>query len=159
MGLRDRILGKVKGALGKGGPAGAGYDSSGLPTARSADGYKAVDKAGLVAEGRPRTYAAPNGRAAAVFLKDGKLYCIDNECRHEDGPVAEGEITGCTVKCPYHDWEYDFTTGNCVTWPENKLETYHVREADGFLWIGPILTAGTSQRGGDHNDGMKVIVR
>ena len=83
MGLRDRILGKVKGALGREGASPSIYDASGLPTARSADGFKAVDKAGKVAEGRPRTYAAPNNRAAAVFLKDGQLYCIDNECRHD----------------------------------------------------------------------------
>lgn len=144
--------------MGKPGGSGVAYDASGLPTALSPDGFRAVAKVGAVAEGRPGTYAAPNGRAAAIFLKDGKLYGIDNECRHEDGPVAEGEITGCTVKCPYHDWEYDFTTGVCVSWPENKLETYHVRERDGFLWIGPVATKGTEMRGGDHNDGMKVIV-
>lgn len=159
MGLRDRILGKVKSALGKGGPGGSGLDASGLPTAQSPDGYKAVAKAGVVTEGVPRTFAAPNGRAASIFVKDGQLYCIDDECRHEDGPVAEGIVAGCTVKCPYHDWEYDFTTGVCVTWPENRLETYHVREKDGFLWIGGIRTPGTSMRGGAHNDGMKVIVR
>ena len=119
MGLRDRFLGKVKSAMGRGG-SGAGFDASGLPNAPSGDGYKAVAKVGA---------------------------------------VAEGEIKGCTVKCPYHDWEYDFTTGKCVTWPENKLETYFVREKDGFLWLGPVATPGTSMRGGDHNDGMKVIVK
>ncbi len=158
MGLRDRFLGKVKSAMGRGG-SGSGYDASGLPNAPSADGYKAVAKVGAVSEGKPGTYAAPNGRAASIFLKDGKYYAIDDECRHEDGPVAEGEIKGCTVKCPYHDWEYDFTTGKCVTWPENKLETYFVREKDGFLWLGAVATPGTSMRGGDHNDGMKVIVK
>ena len=46
-----------------------------------------------------------------------------------------------------------------MTWPENKLETYFVREKDGFLWLGAVATPGTSMRGGDHNDGMKVIVK
>jgi|GEM_PF-1471267 len=164
MGLRTRILGKVKSVLGGGGGAGGGvgsggFDASGLPNAMSPDGYKAVAKAGAVTEGGPRTFQAPNGRAAGVFLYKGKLYCIDNECRHEDGPVSEGLITDCRVKCPYHDWEYDFTTGACTSHPENKLETYHVREKDGFLWIGPLLTKGTDMRGGEHNDGMKVIVK
>lgn len=159
MGLRDRILNKVKSAMGKGGGGSSGLGADGLPNQSSSDGYKAVAKAGAVPEGGAKTFLAPNGRTVAVFRHEGKLYCIDNECRHEDGPVGEGEIKGCKVKCPYHDWEYDFTTGVCTIYPENKLETYHVREKDGFLWVGPQATPGTSMRGGEHNDGMKVIVQ
>lgn len=160
MGLRDRILNKAKSIIGGGkGDKGPALNAAGLPSALSPDGYRAVAKEGVVKEGGAGTYQAPNGRVAAVFRHQGKLFCIDNECRHEDGPVGEGEIKGTKVKCPYHDWEYDFTTGVCTFHPENKLETYAVREKDGFLWIGPVLTKGTEMRGGEHNDGMKVIVK
>jgi nitrite reductase (NADH) small subunit len=159
MGLRDRILNKAKTLISRSdAPKGGGVPGA-MPTAFSSDGYKAVVKAGVIKEGGAGTYNGPNGRVVAVFLKDGKLYAVDNECRHEDGPVGEGAIRGCLVKCPYHDWEYDFTTGICTSHPENRLETYSVREKDGFVWIGPLLTAGTSMRGGEHNDGMKVIVK
>lgn len=161
MGLRDRILNKVKSVVGGGGPQkAAGKAASGaMPTTNSPDGYKAVAKEGVVKEGGAGTYPGPNGRVVAVFRKDGKLYAIDNECRHEDGPVGEGKIEGCRVQCPYHDWEYDFTNGECTSNPGNKLETYAVRERDGWLWIGPVVTPGTAMRGGEHNDGMKVIVK
>jgi nitrite reductase/ring-hydroxylating ferredoxin subunit len=160
MGLRDRILNKAKSVLGKPETKSSnGLNAAGLPNAMSADGYRAVAKSEAVKEGGAGTFGHPSGRVAAVFRKDGKLYCIDNECRHEDGPVGEGKIEGCKVQCPYHDWEYDFTTGICTAYPENRLETYSVREKDGFIWLGPQLTPGTSMRGGEHNDGMKVIVK
>jgi nitrite reductase/ring-hydroxylating ferredoxin subunit len=159
MGLRDRFLNKAKTLLGREEKKGSGLNAQGLPSQPNGDGYRAVCKAAAIAEGKPGTFQAPNGRVAAVFRHQGKLYCVDNECRHEDGPVGEGTITGTRVRCPYHDWEYDFISGVCTSHPENRLETYHVREGEGFIWIGPILAEGTSMRGGEHNDGMKVIVK
>lgn len=187
MGLRDRILNKVKRVLGGGGSAPARSSPSPTPRAAAPDAAPApaaptppaaasapaAGEAGkeraedyipfmassAIAEGSARTGLAPNGRTVAVFRYQGKLFCIDNECRHEDGPVGEGEIKGKVVKCPYHDWAYDFTTGQCVSNPENKLETYYVKEVDGQVYVGGVATPGTSMRGGEHNDGLKVIVR
>ena len=159
MGLRDRLKGAVKKVIG-------GVDA---PKAQAnvivgvgkdtADGYRVVAAVGAILEGAAGTYGHNNNRVVAVFLKDGSYYAIDNECRHEDGPVGEGEIRGCTVKCPYHEWEYDFTTGKCLTQTDSRLETYKVRVQDGFIQVGPMLTPGTTMRGGEHNDGLKVITR
>ncbi len=159
MGLRDRLKGAVKKVIGGGGPAktdvravtGLGKDTP--------DGFRVVAPQGAIKEGGAGTYGHNNNRVVAVFLKDGTYYAVDNECRHEDGPVGEGAINGCLVKCPYHEWEYDFTTGKCTTQPDSRLETYAVRVQDGFIQVGPMLTAGTSMRGGEHNDGLKVITR
>ncbi len=92
-----------------------------------------------------------------MFRKGGKLYALDNACAHEDGPIGEGAIDGCTVRCPYHDWQYDFTTGACLTDPERQRATFAVKDADGGIWLGPQLTAGSESRGGEHDDGMEVI--
>lgn len=159
MGLRDRLRGAVKKVIGgaeapKAAPravVGVGKDTP--------DGYRVVAPVGAIREGGAGTYGHNNNRVVAVFLKDGQYYAIDNECRHEDGPVGEGEVRGCTVKCPYHEWEYDFTTGQCLSQPDSRLETYHVRTQDGFIQVGPIRTPGTTMRGGEHNDGLKVITR
>lgn len=163
MGLRDRLKGVVKGIVG-----GAPAPAAPAPVVKPApvpskagtviDGYTAIGAASAVAEGKAATWGYKGG-VVAVFRKEGKLYAIDNACRHEDGPVGEGTIAGCKVKCPYHDWEYDFTTGECVSNPGNALATYAVRESEGLIWIGPQLTPGTDARGGEHNDGMKVITQ
>jgi nitrite reductase/ring-hydroxylating ferredoxin subunit len=134
-----------------------------LPEAPDAEGFRAIAPSDKVAPGKAGTFPLPAGAAGtgivAIFRHEGRLYCIDNACTHEDGPVGEGETDGCRVKCPYHDWEFDFTTGACTNDPERPLATYAVRDHDGFLWVGPKLTEGTLSRGGEHNDGMETIVR
>lgn len=122
------------------------------------DGWRAVAPSARVTPEKPGTFPVP-GYIVAVFRHGGKLYAIDNACAHEDGPVGEGDVSGTCVKCPYHDWEYDFTTGACRTEPERALATFAVRDRDGFIWVGPRLTEGTGARGGDHNDGLETITR
>ena len=161
MGLRDRLKGAVKSALGVGtqtSTSGARVAPGGLPTAPAADGARALGLSTQVAEGRAATWAY-EGQVVAVFRLKGRLYAIDNACAHEDGPVGEGTIAGDRVRCPYHDWEYDFTTGGCLTDPSRRLATWRVREEGGVIWVGPLLVPGTGERGGDHNDGLEVIKR
>ncbi len=132
---------------------------SGLPAEVTPDGYRAVATSGRVTTEKPGTFPIGGGTIVAIFRYGGALYAIDNACAHEDGPVGEGAVSGKCVQCPYHDWEYDFTTGACHTDPERSLATYAVRERDGFIWVGPRLTEGTGARGGDHNDGLETITR
>jgi NAD(P)H-dependent nitrite reductase small subunit len=47
----------------------------------------------------------------AIFNVDGTYYAIDDVCPHQGGPLSEGELSGTTVTCPWHGWEYDVTTG------------------------------------------------
>jgi len=113
-----------------------------------------------VGPGRPATFANPSGvGAVSVFSHEGALWAIDDACTHEDGPLGEGAVRGSCVVCPYHDWEYDFTTGACLTDPSRPLATWHVRAEKGRIWLGPRRSAGTSARGGDHNDGKETITR
>ncbi|MSP56381.1 MAG: hypothetical protein EXR69_12380 [Myxococcales bacterium] len=159
MGLRDRLKGAVKRVIGGGDAPKAGAGQTTGVGKDTPDGWRVVAPVGAIKEGAAGTYGHNNSRVVAIFLKDGTYYAVDNECRHEDGPVGEGAIKGCLVKCPYHEWEYDFTTGKCTTQPDSRLETYGVRVQDGFIQVGPVLTPGTTMRGGEHNDGLKVITR
>jgi nitrite reductase (NADH) small subunit len=111
-----------------------------------------------VVEGGAGTFAISGTETVvAVFRHQGILYAMDNACAHEDGPVGEGEVKGTRVRCPYHDWEYDFTTGRCTNSSDRLQTCWHVKEKDGKILLGPIRQQGTAARGGDHNDGMEVI--
>ncbi len=126
------------------------------PAAVPPGAFRVVAPAAAVREGRPGTYAHA-GLNVAVFRAHGRLYAIDNACAHEDGPIGEGAVEGNCVRCPYHDWQYDFTTGACITDPERPRATFAVREAEGSIWLGPMLTAGSDSRGGEHDDGLEVF--
>ena len=53
------------------------------------------------------------GKTLAVFNCDGTFYAIDNTCKHRGGPLGEGTLSGTSVTCPWHGWEYDVTSGKC----------------------------------------------
>lgn len=60
---------------------------------------------------------APDGREIALFKVDAKIYALDNECPHSGGPLGEGEVENCTVTCPWHAWQFNISTGECVNAP------------------------------------------
>jgi nitrite reductase/ring-hydroxylating ferredoxin subunit len=50
-------------------------------------------------------------RVVALFNVEGTFYALDGVCPHQGGPLAEGEVTGCIVTCPWHGWQFDVRTG------------------------------------------------
>ena len=68
-----------------------------------------------------------NGKTLAVFNVDGTFHAIDNTCVHRGGPLGEGDIHGNVVACPWHGWQFDVTTGECVKNPAAKVEVYQVK--------------------------------
>ena len=67
------------------------------------------------------------GKQIALFNAGGAFYAIDNTCKHRGGPLAEGDVDGTTVTCPWHGWEYDITTGANLDDPSVKLGCYPVK--------------------------------
>ena len=68
-----------------------------------------------------------HGRAVALFNIDGVFHAMDNECRHHGGPLGEGSLSGTTVMCPWHGWEYDVTTGVCQTDETQQVPCFQVK--------------------------------
>lgn len=68
-----------------------------------------------------------NGKTLAVFNVDGAFHAIDNTCVHRGGPLGEGDIHGNVVACPWHGWQFNVTTGECVKNPAAKVEVYQVK--------------------------------
>lgn len=166
MGFRDRLQAKLtkhggvrglaKAAMGRGETGSSTADRAALPGPDGA--WHALTWSDRVQEGRP-AQVIRLGEAIAVFRTDKGLHAISNVCTHEDGPLGEGQVDGCVVTCPYHDWRFDLETGACLSHPNREVATYAVREAGGFVWLGDKRTEGSAERGGAHDDGMEVIVK
>jgi len=67
-----------------------------------------------------------NGKTLAVFNVDGTYHVTDNDCVHRGGPLGEGDLEGHVVSCPWHGWQFDVTTGECVKNPSAKVNVYQV---------------------------------
>ncbi|MDE1856668.1 MAG: non-heme iron oxygenase ferredoxin subunit [Candidatus Micrarchaeota archaeon] len=62
-----------------------------------------------------------NGKAIAVANVEGKFYAINGTCHHEGGPLAEGELEGKIITCPWHGAQWDVTTGK-LEWFQLPLD-------------------------------------
>ncbi len=72
--------------------------------------------------------------AIALFNVDGAFHAIDNTCKHRGGPLGEGELDASQVTCPWHGWQYNVTTGECMTTPGLTQKKYNVKvEGDDVL--------------------------
>ncbi len=54
------------------------------------------------------------GKQIALFNVGGEFFALDNACTHEEGPLAEGEISGHKVICPWHGATFDVRTGEVL---------------------------------------------
>ena len=124
-----------------------------LPKDTDKDGFTAVARVEGLAIGHGRTVAV-QGAVIAIFHLDGGFFAIDDACSHEDAPLGEGQVRADTVVCPYHDWVFDIKTGACQTHPDRPVGCFSTKVADGFVWVGPRTSTGTTDRGGDHADGL-----
>lgn len=77
-----------------------------------------------------------NAQQQAVALRD--------RCLHRNTFLSPGDITEQGIKCPYHGWTFD-DHGVCVnvpsegengkSFPNRKVESFHVKEAYGLVWL------------------------
>ena len=68
-----------------------------------------------------------SGRRLAVFNCDDSFYALDNTCPHRGGPLGEGSVSGTSVTCPWHAWEFDVTTGASLNNPAAKVASFETK--------------------------------
>ncbi len=68
--------------------------------------------------------ATVGGERIAVFRYDGKVSCVSNVCRHQNGPLGEGKIVDGCITCPWHGYQY---------LPDNGTVTAAVHREDSDL--------------------------
>jgi len=89
--------------------------------------YMKVAKTTEIEPGQARLVDV-NGRSIALFNVDGQFFALDNTCTHKGGPLAEGEISGHEVTCPWHGAMFDVRTGEVVGPPAQRaVLRYDVR--------------------------------
>ncbi len=75
--------------------------------------------------------AEADGRAIAVFHCDDGYYAIDDVCTHDGGPLADGHMIGCEIRCPRHGARFDIRTGRALSMPAIEPVATHVVEVRG----------------------------
>ncbi len=100
------------------------------------EGFYKVARIDEIQDGCGRSYLI-QGEDIALFKYDGKLSAVSNICRHQMGPLGEGQIIDGCITCPWHGYQYFPENGQSPPPYEEKLSTYRVRFLDGDIWIHP----------------------
>lgn len=115
----------------------------------------AVAAVGEIADGE-RLVTELEGREIGVFRVGDEYVAHLNWCLHQSGPCCEGPTTGTieatfdrdtleqtltyvrdgeVLNCPWHGWEYDIKTGECLSRQGLALPSYPVRVEDGEIVV------------------------
>lgn len=126
-------------------------------------GRHPVGRASELAPGE-RNIVEVEGRSIGIFNVHGSFYALRNRCPHQAAPLCLGAIKGMTLpgkpgeyvwardgeilRCPWHGWEFDITTGRSIFNPhgahvrryevtvepdDEAVDTYSVTVEDGVL--------------------------
>ncbi len=86
-----------------------------------------VDPADLPEEGRVST-SVVDGRSVALTRCGGRLGALENRCPHQGGPIGEGSIEKGWLRCPWHGYDYDPTSGQPPEGFSDAVAAYDVEE-------------------------------
>ena len=71
-----------------------------------------------------------------VINTGDRFYCLDARCAHAGAPLAEGNLDGDILTCPWHYSQFRVSDGSVVRGPANNpLNVYAVTIKDGQLFI------------------------
>jgi nitrite reductase/ring-hydroxylating ferredoxin subunit len=90
-----------------------------------------------------------NGMLVAVFNVEGRLYGLEAQCGHRQGPLDQGTISGTAVKCPWHGAQFELESGEVVGGnffirrATRPVRTFRVRSAQGLIAIAERAVAAT----------------
>ena len=97
--------------------------------------YVKVATTNEIEPGKARLFDV-KGKPIAFFNVDGQFFAVDNACTHRGGPLAEGEISGHEVTCPWHGARFDVRTGKVVGPPaQQAVARYSVRVTESDLEV------------------------
>ena len=105
-------------------------------------GSHVVGRVGEIGPG-DRRIVELEGRSIGVFNVKGTFYALRNACPHQSGPLCRGQVKGLLqatdqkhltlsregeiLRCPWHGWEFDLTTGRSIFNPHKvRVRSYPV---------------------------------
>lgn len=85
--------------------------------------------------GKPRKVEVEDNEVL-LFRTEGGVYAIAARCNHAGGPLEEGDVEGCRVRCPWHGSVFDLRDGKVIHGPAPRPQpVYAVRERHARLEV------------------------
>ena len=77
------------------------------------------------------------GKEEVLLVRSGSnLFAIDAHCSHYHGPLADGIVTGETVRCPWHHASFDLRSGEVARAPAlSPVDCWNVEQRAGQVFV------------------------
>lgn len=95
---------------------------------------------------RARVVCAPSGERIAVFRHAGGISAVSNVCKHQAGPVGEGQVIDGCITCPWHGWQYRPEDGKAPPPFVEQLDCFAVRQVDGRVQVSASAVSTTTTK-------------
>jgi Fe-S cluster biogenesis protein NfuA/nitrite reductase/ring-hydroxylating ferredoxin subunit len=66
---------------------------------------------------------------------DNRYAVFRNECVHQGLTLDGGTVTNGIITCPWHGFEFEALSGECISSPGAMLEQVPTRVDNGYLWV------------------------
>jgi toluene monooxygenase system ferredoxin subunit len=67
-----------------------------------------------------------DGREIVLINIDDRVYAYPDACPHQKSRLSEGDLTGTTLRCARHSWEFKACTGHGINPQNTCLKMYLV---------------------------------
>jgi 3-phenylpropionate/trans-cinnamate dioxygenase ferredoxin component len=76
------------------------------------------------------------GHEILVVILNDTIYCLAGRCTHAGSPLAEGNLQGEVLTCPWHYSQFNIKDGSVLRGPAYKpLKTYLVKEKESIVYV------------------------
>ena len=96
--------------------------------------HKVLNNSDELPDGRVMTVTAEL-KSFCLTHHNGKFACLDNKCPHQGGPLGEGSIENGMLRCPWHGWDFDPSTGRAPGF-DDGIDTFPVENREDGIYIG-----------------------
>lgn len=99
-------------------------------------GYR---RAGTLSELKQTGFkVVPVGEYPVLLVLDGEtVRAVDNRCPHMGYPLSKGTACDGMIRCHWHDWRFELSSGGCVTGGPNDLPVFPVEIREDEIWVKP----------------------
>jgi len=104
-------------------------------------------------------------RIVVLLHVGGEIFCIDDVCTHDGGPLSDGPLENYAIACPRHGAKFDIRTGQVLSMPATENTVAHdvkvengdifVRINDGSQPMKVVSGGATVSRSGSAHDSFR----